>query len=126
MGKRTNNSKKAANAENIVFGLIIFKIRKKAVIVMEDKELLEKCKKFSELFRPLGHPVRLAIVKGLTENECNVSRMVDCLGIRQSTVSQHLAVLRAASIIQGRRQQSEVCYKVISEDAKKLVKCLFG
>lgn len=54
----------------------------------------------SEIFKALGHPVRLKIVAGLLDSDgCNVNKIVAQLKIPQSTVSQHLAKLRIAGIL---------------------------
>lgn len=77
---------------------------------------------FSETLKALGHPARLCIVHGLLTNEgCNVSYMQSCLNIPQSTVSQHLAKLKAAGIIEGTREGLEMKYKVVNEDAIRIL-----
>ena len=79
----------------------------------------------SEILKALAHPVRLCIVKGLIEtNVCNVTNMQSCLGLPQSTVSQHLAKLKAAGIIEGKREGVKIHYYVKNEDAKKVVAAL--
>ena len=55
----------------------------------------------SELLKALAHPTRLCIVKGLIEKESNVANIQECLGLPQSTVSQHLFKLKAAGIIKA-------------------------
>jgi ArsR family transcriptional regulator len=42
----------------------------------------------------------------------------------QSTISQHLAKLKSAGIVEGKRNGLEVNYFVINDDAVKIVKCL--
>ena len=80
----------------------------------------------AEMLKILAHPVRLCIVKGLIENGgCNVSHMQDCLGIPQSTVSQHLQKLKTAGIIEGTRNGLEINYTVCDEDVINLVNTLF-
>ncbi|WHH57454.1 metalloregulator ArsR/SmtB family transcription factor [Petroclostridium sp. X23] len=79
----------------------------------------------SEILKALAHPVRLCIVKGLIENQCNVTKMQECLNLPQSTISQHLGKLKAAGIIEGERNGLEICYKVINEDVRKIMKVLF-
>ncbi|MBS4534137.1 helix-turn-helix transcriptional regulator [Clostridium sp. D2Q-14] len=76
----------------------------------------------SEILKALAHPIRLCIVQGLIEKEGrNVTTMQSCLNAPQSTVSQHLSKLKAAGIIEGRRNGTEINYYVINEDAKKIV-----
>lgn len=85
---------------------------------MEDmKDYIQK----SEILKAISHPVRLCIVKGLMENQCNVTKMQECLDLPQSTVSQHLAKLKAAGIIQGERNGLEICYRVVNEEDRKSV-----
>lgn len=80
----------------------------------------------AEMLKVLAHPVRLCIVKGLLEKgECNVSYMQTCLNTPQSTISQHLQKLRAAGIIEGRRNGLEVYYRISSDIVADLVKVLF-
>lgn len=80
--------------------------------------------KKAEKIKALAHPHRLCIVKGLIEAKCNVSKMQECLGLPQSTVSQHLANLKAAGIIDGERNGLEICYRVIDEDIVNIAKVL--
>lgn len=79
----------------------------------------------AEMLKVLAHPVRLCIVNGLLgEGECNVSHMQGCLGIPQSTLSQHLQKLRSAKIIEGRRNGLEIIYSVCDKRVEELVKVL--
>jgi ArsR family transcriptional regulator len=75
----------------------------------------------AECMRALGHPVRLQIVKGLINNECNVTQIQHKLGIPQSTISQHLKILKNAGIIESRREGTMVCYKVLDHWVKEVV-----
>ena len=54
------------------------------------------------LFRSLGDPVRLAIVRRLAHDEARVVDLVDQLGLAQSTVSKHLACLRDCGLVESR------------------------
>ena len=63
-------------------------------------------------FKALGHPMRLQLVAGLMDQECNVKHMTECLGVAQATVSQQLAVLRAAGVVTYERKGNQDCYRV--------------
>ncbi|WP_139905065.1 ArsR/SmtB family transcription factor [Clostridium thermarum] len=81
----------------------------------------------SEFLKVLAHPVRLCIVRGLLSNGgCNVSHMQNCLGVPQSTVSQHLQKLRTAGIIEGERRGFEIIYKVVDQRTAKLIDVLIN
>jgi ArsR family transcriptional regulator len=79
----------------------------------------------SETLKAIAHPVRLCIVRGLIDNQCNVSKMQECLNMPQSTVSQHLAKLKSAGIIEGERNGLEVCYKVVNKQVKDIIALMF-
>lgn len=78
----------------------------------------------SEILKALGHPIRFCIVEGLMPGGQNVLTMVDCTGVPQPTVSQHLNILKAARIIEGERIGNQVHYTVISEEARKIITAL--
>ena len=79
----------------------------------------------AEKLKAISHPHRLCIIKGLIDNSCNVTKIQECLNLPQSTVSQHLAKLKAAGIIEGIRSGLEICYRVVDEDTIEVVKKLF-
>ena len=79
--------------------------------------------KDSGILKALGHPVRLKIVEGLYLSEdCNVGDIVEKLGLPQSTVSQHLALLRHKGIIAPKKEGVRTCYRI----ADKRVSLLLG
>ena len=59
----------------------------------------------------LGHPARVRILRFLMEQrECFAGAIVDHLPLAQSTVSQHLKVLREAGLIRGDMEGLHICY----------------
>jgi len=80
-----------------------------------------KYEKISETFKALAHPARLKMVAGLIKDECNVTRIQKVLRLPQSTISQHLRVLKNAGIIKGRREGTKTCYRVIDARVRKIV-----
>lgn len=81
--------------------------------------------RYAEIFKALAHPIRLKIVRGLAQkDECNVSIMVEKLGVPQPTVSQHLNILKNAGVITGYKKGTQVCYKVTDEATRKIIKLL--
>ena len=78
----------------------------------------------AEILKALGHPVRYCIVEGLLSGEQNVAKMVECTGVPQPTVSQHLNILKAAGILKGHREGNQMLYSVCSEEARKIIKAL--
>jgi ArsR family transcriptional regulator len=65
------------------------------------------------LAKALGHPARVRIVRRLLETQaCIGGDPVDEVGLAQSTVSEHLRILKAAGIITGEIERPRVCYSL--------------
>ena len=107
---------------------------------MAQKTLQPLCEEFEELVTPtnddvalaqladaLGHPARVAILRLLKERQmCVCGEIVEVLPLAQSTVSQHLKVLKAAGWIQGEMDGPRVCYCLSPETLKKFENLIRG
>ena len=72
-----------------------------------------KNKRTAQLFKALGHPVRIQIVQHLLKKgECYCGDITKHLPVAASTASQHLSVLKNAGIISGRIEGLNRCYCV--------------
>src|SRR5690606_34856409 len=80
----------------------------------------------SELLKALANRHRLLILCQLIDGERSVGQLAEFLGIRDSTVSQHLALLRRDRIIAGRRDGQTIWYGVESEPARSVSTALYG
>lgn len=81
--------------------------------------------KYGEILKALGHPVRLHIVDGLSSgNECNVNKIVNSLKIPQSTVSQHLRVLKNSGVIAFKKKGTQACYRVVNDRVLEILNIL--
>ncbi len=73
------------------------------------------------LAKALGHPVRVAILRHLLHHGgCICGDLVDLVPLAQSTVSQHLKVLREAGLLQGEIDGPRVCYCADRETVRRL------
>lgn len=78
-----------------------------------------------DIFKALSCKPRFDIVVGLIKkHECNVGTMAEKLNIPQPNVSQHLAILKRAGIIEGYRKGTQICYKVVDELTENIIKAL--
>jgi ArsR family transcriptional regulator len=78
------------------------------------------------LTRALGHPARIQIMRLLVRREaCICGDIVEELPLAQSTVSQHLKVLKEAGLIRGEIDGPRVCYCVEPRALRRL-KALIG
>ncbi len=70
----------------------------------------------AEILRTLASPRRLEIVHRLAGGPCEVGRLAEELGMSQPNVSQHLAIMRAAGIVEAQREGREVHYRLADPD----------
>ena len=73
----------------------------------------------------LAHPVRVRIVRMLLQREtCICGEIVDEIPLAQSTVSQHLKILKESGIVQGEIDGPKVCYCVAPTTLQRLKKLI--
>jgi DNA-binding transcriptional ArsR family regulator len=78
------------------------------------------------LSKAVGHPARVQILRLLARREeCICGDIVDELPLAQSTVSQHLKVLKEAGLIRGEIDGPRVCYCIEPRTLRRL-KALIG
>jgi ArsR family transcriptional regulator len=66
---------------------------------------------FAAMCKALSHPARLRIIHYLKQvNQCICGNIVDILPLSQSTVSQHLKILKEANLIWGEVDGPRTCY----------------
>lgn len=80
----------------------------------------EECEKISEIFKALGDPNRLKVVKALTAGELCSSDVAQIMEMENSTVSHQLKYLKTSGIISSRKEGKFIYYKVENECVKKL------
>ncbi len=80
----------------------------------------------SELLKSLANRHRLLIVCQLIEQERSVGDLAQLVGVRDSTVSQHLALLRKDGIVSARREGQTIWYSIASAPARAVLETLYG
>ena len=73
------------------------------------------------IFQALADPNRLAIFESLTRGEAAVKDLTARFDISQPAVSQHLALLKDAGLVKGRRDGRHVYYRVKPRGMKPLI-----
>lgn len=75
----------------------------------------------NRIFLALADPSRRAILESLTRGEAAVKDLTARFDISQPAVSQHLATLKAAGLVRGRREGRHVYYRVDPRGMKPLI-----
>lgn len=75
----------------------------------------------NRIFQALADPSRRAIFESLTRGEAAVKDLTTRFDISQPAVSQHLAALKSAGLVSGRREGRQVFYRVQPRGMKPLI-----
>lgn len=78
-----------------------------------------------EMLKAMANRHRLMILCQLNGGESPVGELAAMLGVRDSTVSQHLALLRKDGLVATRREGQTVFYSLASEPVRRLVNTLY-
>jgi DNA-binding transcriptional ArsR family regulator len=87
--------------------------------------MVDNAKRASEFLKALAHESRLVILCILAKGEKSVSELEDELGLRQPTVSQQLARLRADGLVSTRRDGKVIYYSLASEEARTIIGAIY-
>lgn len=77
----------------------------------------------ARVLKALANESRLQIVDRLSRGECSVGELTDLVGSDRSTVSKHLAVLRAHGIVNDRRDGNVVYYTLLTPCVMNFFSC---
>jgi DNA-binding transcriptional ArsR family regulator len=68
--------------------------------------------RYAAIGRALADPKRLCVLESLASGELSVSELSTTVGCQVPNMSQHLAVLRSAGLVQSRRDGSTIFYRL--------------
>lgn len=81
--------------------------------------------RLAEICKALAHPARIQILAHLKEiDQCVCGQLVEVLPLAQSTVSQHLKILKTAGLVQGEVEGPRTCYCINPEAVTELKELL--
>lgn len=91
-----------------------------------DTRARERLKLKADVFKAMGHPLRLGVIEFLQQGEMCVCDIVEHVGTGMSNVSKHLSVLKKAGIIADRRDGLKIMYRLTMPCAVDFAKCVEG
>jgi len=77
----------------------------------------------SQMFKMLAHPIRLRVLHALRKGELSVGELCDKLDVEQTSMSQHLSVLRANGFVVADRRGASVYYSIADAVVHDLLAC---
>lgn len=87
-------------------------------------ELQKSARHAAGLLKAMSNPSRLVILCQIAEGERSVGELERAVGLSQSGISQHLAVLRRESVVASRRVRQTVYYSLASADVVAIMATL--
>ena len=78
----------------------------------------------ASLLRVMSNPNRLMILCLLLDKECSVSELQAAMPLSQSALSQHLAALRAANLVETRSKAQSKFYRLHGDEASAVIALL--
>jgi DNA-binding transcriptional ArsR family regulator len=93
--------------------------------VRDVTRMIGSAKRASVFLKALAHESRLVMLCVLCEGEKTVTELAELLDLRQPTVSQQLARLRAEKLVATRRNGKAIYYRLASEEVRKVIGALY-
>lgn len=78
------------------------------------------------VFKALGSPARLTLVRTLQDGEHCVCDLVEAVGLGWSTTSKHLEILREAGVVSSEKRGQQVFYRLKLACVAEFIACLDG
>ena len=91
----------------------------------ELEQMIEKAREASDMLKALSHESRLLLLCILAEGEKSVGELEDILSLRQPTVSQQLARLRADGLVSTRRDGKTIYYSLANDDVRRMISVVY-
>ncbi|MEX2606260.1 MAG: metalloregulator ArsR/SmtB family transcription factor [Kiritimatiellia bacterium] len=80
--------------------------------------------RIANVFKALGHPARVEMVRALGDGERCVCDLVELGDLGWSTVSRHLGVLREAGVVADTKRGQQVFYRLTRACVLEFIDCL--
>lgn len=88
--------------------------------------MTDKAEQLARIAKALAHPVRVQIVQILRDRSCVCGDLVDELPVAQTTVWQHLRVLKEAGVVKGEIEGPTVCYCLDTHTLTRFMQLVAG
>jgi len=89
-------------------------------------ELQKSASRVAALLKAMANPARFVVLCQLADGERSVGELERAVGLSQSGISQHLAVLRRGEVVASRREGQMVFYSLASDEVVMLLGALYA
>ncbi|HSH40978.1 MAG TPA: metalloregulator ArsR/SmtB family transcription factor [Arenicellales bacterium] len=88
-------------------------------------EMQAHAQEAAQLLKAMANEYRLQILCHLAEGEASVGELNEYIDLSQSSLSQHLAVLREYGVVETRRQSQTIYYRLADGPAMRVMQSLY-
>lgn len=92
---------------------------------IDPQKLKENAELAAKLLKSMSHPSRLMVLCHLMGGECPVSILNQTVPLSQSALSQHLASLRQADLVETRRESQVIYYRLKNHAVLEILRALY-
>ncbi|MGY3450201.1 ArsR/SmtB family transcription factor [Bradyrhizobium sp. USDA 4353] len=101
------------------------KAKVRSVVRSVAEGLEDKAEEAARLLSAMANPKRLMVLCNLIDGERAVGELAEQVGLRQSALSQHLAMMRALDLVATRRDGQTIYYRLASGEVREVLQTLY-
>ncbi|WP_026376507.1 ArsR/SmtB family transcription factor [Aestuariibacter salexigens] len=95
-------------------------------MIPDPNEMAKNAKQAEQFLKLLANQNRLMILCNIMQREMSVSELNQHVPLTQSALSQHLAALRQAGLVDTRREAKSIIYRICDQRAALIIQTLYG
>jgi DNA-binding transcriptional ArsR family regulator len=85
---------------------------------------IEKLEMAASKLRAIAHPMRIAIIDLLNDNQLSVTEIYENLNIEQASASHHLNILKSKGVLASKRNGKKIFYSLKNQTLTEIIECI--
>jgi len=85
---------------------------------------IEKLEMAASKLRAIAHPMRIAIIDLLNDNQLSVTEIYEHLNIEQASASHHLNILKGKGVLSSKRNGKKIFYSLKNQTLTEIIECI--
>jgi len=85
---------------------------------------IEKLEMAASKLRAIAHPMRIAIIDLLNDNQLSVTEIYENLNIEQASASHHLNILKSKGVLSSKRSGKKIFYSLKNQTLTEIIECI--
>ncbi len=85
---------------------------------------IDKLEMATSKLRAIAHPMRIAIIDLLNENQLSVIEIYENLNIEQASASHHLNILKSKGVLSSQRNGKKIFYSLENQTLREIIECI--